>query len=203
MIYVKNKKPPQQENLGAFTLGERLRTLREERGMTLKEVGNSTGLSFTYLSEIERNSVCPAVDTVRQLADFFQVPVSTLINGQKKTSLPSKLKYMRKLKKISQKELAQRADISPGLIAQLELGKVNASLKTVNKLAEALGVSVCYLIMDTRDIEGIMTGISPELRSMLQDSKVQAVIGSVCTLDEPKLKLILNFINIIKNPLFE
>jgi len=84
----------------------------------------------------------------------------------------------------------------------LELGKVNASLKTVNKLADALNISVCYLIMDQQEIDGVMAGISPTLRNMLQDPKIQAVIGSICTLDEDQLKLVLNFINMVKNPTF-
>ncbi|PKM81652.1 MAG: transcriptional regulator [Firmicutes bacterium HGW-Firmicutes-14] len=185
-----------------ISLGNKLRALREERGLTLKEMGKISGLSFTYLSEIERGTVCPSVETIKDLAGFFKVPVSTLVNSQKTTSLPKKLQYIRKLKNLSQKELAGKAGVSPGLIAQLELGKVNASLKTVNKLADALKVSVCYLIMDQQEVDGIMAGISPALRDMLQDPKVQATIGSICTLDEDQLKLILNFVNMIKNPAF-
>lgn len=183
-----------------LTLGDKLRALREERELTLKEMGEQTSLSLTYLSEIERGAVCPSVDTLRQLANFFNIPVSMLVKTDGTGSLPSKLQYVRKLKNISQKQLANMAGISPGLVAQLELGKVNASLKTVNKLAEALNVSVCYLILDQRDIEGIIAGIGSELRSMLSEPSVQAIIGAVCTLNEEQLKLVFNFINMVKNP---
>ncbi len=199
-------KSPKKSNTdlpGTVSLGDKLRALREERNLTLKEMGELTGLSFTYLSEIERNTVCPSVETIKELASFFKVPVSMLVNSQKGSSLPAKLQYIRKLKNLSQKDLAAKAKVSPGLIAQLELGKVNASLKTLNRLAEVLNVSVCYLIMDQQDVEGIMAGISPTLRTMLQDPKVQAVIGSICTLEEEQLKLILNFINMVKNPTLE
>ncbi len=196
---MKSKKNPESEP-GSFSLGDKLRALREERGLTLKEIGDFGGLSFTYLSEIERGTVCPSVETIKHLAGFFEVPVSMLVNSQKNTSLPTKLQYVRKLKNLSQKDLAGKAGVSPGLVAQLELGKVNASLKTVGKLADALGVSVCYLIMDQEEVDGIIAGISPTLRDILQDPKIQAVIGSICTLDEPQLKLILNFISMVKNP---
>jgi len=185
-----------------LALGDKLRALREDRKLTLKEMGDLTGLSFTYLSEIERGTVCPSVETIRSLSQFFDIPVSMLVNSQKTSSLPTKLQYIRKLKSLSQKDLAQKAGVSPGLVAQLELGKVNASLKTVNKLADALNISVCYLIMDQQEIDGVMAGISPTLRNMLQDPKIQAVIGSICTLDEDQLKLVLNFINMVKNPTF-
>lgn len=185
------------ENLN---LGDKLRALREERELTLKEMGEQTDLSLTYLSEIERGAVCPSVDTLRQLANFFDIPVSMLVKNEGPGSLPSKLQYVRKLKNISQKQLANLAGISPGLVAQLELGKVNASLKTVNKLAEALNVSVCYLILDRKDIEGLVAAIGSDLRSMLIDPSVQAIIGSICTLSEEQLKLVFNFVNMIKNP---
>lgn len=190
------------KSAGNFDLGDKLRALREERSLTLKEMGETSGFSFTYLSEIERGAVLPSVDTVKQLADFFGVPVSLLIADKPVSNLPAKLQYMRKLKNISQKELASLAGVSPGLVAQLELGKVNASLKTVGKLAGALGVSICYLIMDQADIEGIIAGVGPDLRSMLQDPKVQAIMGSICTLEEEQIKLVLNFVNMLKNPVF-
>ncbi|HWI54958.1 MAG TPA: helix-turn-helix transcriptional regulator, partial [Desulfobacteria bacterium] len=34
-------------------LGDKLRALREDRELTLKELGEQSGLSLTYLSEIE------------------------------------------------------------------------------------------------------------------------------------------------------
>jgi len=199
---MKSKKGSERGLSSELSLGDKLRALREERGLTLKEMGETSGLSFTYLSEIERGSVCPSVETIKGLARFFEIPVSMLVASHRETSLPTKLQYIRKLKNYSQKELAARAGVSPGLVAQLELGKVNASLKTINKLGEALGVSVCYLIMEQEEVEGIMAGISPILRDMLQDPKVQATIGSICTMDEDQLKLVLNFITIVKNPTF-
>lgn len=187
-------------NSETIKLGEKLRALREDRGLTLKELGEQSGLSLTYLSEIERGTVYPSVDTLKQLADFFKVPVSVLVNSHASGSLPVKLQYIRKLKNISQKQLALMAGISPGLVAQLELGKVNASLKTVTKLAEALGVSVCYLILDQRDIDGVIAGVGTDLRNVLQDRKVQALLGYICTLDDDQLRLVFNFVNMIKNP---
>ena len=182
-------------------LGDKLRALREQKGISLKQLGEMTQLSFTYLSEVERGTETPSVETLRILAEVLQVPVSIfLYNRRKSDALPKKLKYIRKLKNLSQKELAVMSGISPGLVAQLELGQVNASLRTLEKLSNTLGVSVCYLLLEQEDIEGIISGISPELRNILSDAKVQAIIGSICSLDEEKLKLVLNFVSMLKNP---
>lgn len=188
------------KNDSDILLGDKVRALREERGLTLKEVSEVTGHSLTYLSEIERNAIPPSLETLKQLAGFYCVPIGFLVNKHKSSGFPSKLSNIRKIKELSQKELALKAGVSSGLIAQLELGKANASLKTVSKLADVLGVSVCYLILDREDVDGIIAAISPQLREYLQSPHVQAVIGSICTLDKNQLKLVLNFIDMVKNP---
>ncbi len=184
-----------------LTIGDRIRALREEKGLSLIEFGNLTGLSFTYLSELERGTTVPAVGTLKKIAAFLGVPVSMFIENERKNSIiAEKLQYARKLKGLTQKELALRSGISPGLVGQIEMGKVNASLKTIEKISQVLGVSVCYLILDREEVEGVIGGISPELRELLTDKKVQAIIGSICKLEEDKLKLVLNFIDMLKNP---
>lgn len=184
-----------------LNIGDRIRALREEKGLSLVEFGNMTGLSFTYLSELERGTTVPAVGTLKKIAAFLGVPVSLFIENERKNSIiADKMQYARKLKGLTQKELAMRAGISPGLVGQIEMGKVNASLKTIEKIAQVLGVSVCYLILDRDEVEGMVGGISPELREMLLNKNVQAVIGSICQLEEDKLKLVFNFIDMLKNP---
>lgn len=55
----------------AAGLGDKVRALCRERGMTLKEMAASTGLSYTYLSEIERGNAVPSLSALRKLADAF------------------------------------------------------------------------------------------------------------------------------------
>lgn len=179
----------------AAGLGDKVRALRRERGMTLKEMAASTGLSYTYLSEIERGNAVPSLSALRKLADAFGVPVSLFVNNERKSSLVGeKLKYVRTLRGLSQKELAARAGVSPGLIAQLETGKVQASLDTVEKIAAALGVSVCSLILERDEVEAVIGALSPELRDLLYDRQVQVILGSICTMNEENLRLVLDFI---------
>jgi transcriptional regulator with XRE-family HTH domain len=106
----------------------------------------------------------------------------------------------RELRSMTQKQLAGAANVSPGLIAQLEAGKVQPSLKTIESLSKVLGVSVCYLILEQEDVEGIIGGISPELRELLYNPRAQMLIGNICTMDIKEIKLVLNFIGMLKNP---
>lgn len=49
-------------------LGDSIRHVREERHMKLKEVAAATGLSISYISEIERGRTLPTLDTLAKIA---------------------------------------------------------------------------------------------------------------------------------------
>src|SRR5437879_1495756 len=58
-----------------MTFGQRLRQVRKERGLTLRQLAGEVGVDFTYLSKIEneRVSYTPAVKTIRELARILKV----------------------------------------------------------------------------------------------------------------------------------
>lgn len=61
-------------------LHERLRELRRERHLTLKQVGARTGLSIPYLSDLERGRCVPPLDTLKKLAGGYGVTVRDILN---------------------------------------------------------------------------------------------------------------------------
>jgi transcriptional regulator with XRE-family HTH domain len=188
-------------SLSTTGLGDKVRALRKEQGLSLEELGQALDLSFTYLSEIERGERVPSLQALQKISSFFHIPVSLLIGTPAKLmSTGKKIRMNRELRNLTQKQLAGAANVSPGLIAQLEAGKVQPSLKTIESLAKVLGVSVCYLILEQEDVEGIIGGISPELRELLYQPKAQMLIGNICTMDIDSIKLVLNFIGMLKNP---
>ncbi|MGC8874275.1 MAG: XRE family transcriptional regulator [Chloroflexia bacterium] len=58
------------------TLGERLRHLRRERGYTLQQVSEGSGLTPSFLSRLERGIVNISVGNLRKVAMFFNVPMT-------------------------------------------------------------------------------------------------------------------------------
>ncbi len=58
------------------TLGARLRRLRRERGCTLQEVSDGSGLTPSFLSRLERGIVNISVGNLRKVAAFFGVPIT-------------------------------------------------------------------------------------------------------------------------------
>jgi transcriptional regulator with XRE-family HTH domain len=59
-------------------LGARVRSLRRERGLTLKGLGRLAGLSHPFLSQVERGLARPSVGSVERIAAALDVSVAHL-----------------------------------------------------------------------------------------------------------------------------
>ncbi|QCB92680.1 cupin domain-containing protein [Cellulomonas shaoxiangyii] len=59
-------------------LGDRLRALRHQHGLTLRQVADATGLSTALLSQIENGRTDPSVTTLRKLARVFEADMASL-----------------------------------------------------------------------------------------------------------------------------
>ena len=62
-------------------LGERVLAIRRQRGLTLREVAERTGVSIAMLSMIERGRSNPSIGTLHALAEAFGVRMSELFHS--------------------------------------------------------------------------------------------------------------------------
>ena len=65
-------------------LGKKLMKLRKEKGLTLKNLANETGLSSRYISEVEKGQAMPPVAVLLQLSRALEVDSSLLLKEEKK-----------------------------------------------------------------------------------------------------------------------
>ena len=73
-----------------------------------------------------------------------------------KSSVGKKLKFLRKSKKITQKQIANRTGLSPSLLSQIENGQIAASLTTLDKISAALNVKISYFLEDEVDEHAVI-----------------------------------------------
>lgn len=57
-------------------VGKRLRDLREQRGLSQRELARRAGLTHGTVSLIEKNRISPSVGTLRQILDSMQLTLS-------------------------------------------------------------------------------------------------------------------------------
>src|SRR5438874_9439770 len=71
-------------------LGERLRTIREEKKLSQGDVEKRTGLLRCYVSRVENGHTVPSIETLEKLAIALQVPLYRLFyEGTETPTLPA------------------------------------------------------------------------------------------------------------------
>ncbi|MDR2900507.1 MAG: XRE family transcriptional regulator [Treponema sp.] len=70
-----------------YWFGEKIRAVRERKGFTLKDVAEKAGVSESLVSQVERNRVSPAIDTLLSLADVLDVDLEYLFSDYKRERL--------------------------------------------------------------------------------------------------------------------
>jgi transcriptional regulator with XRE-family HTH domain len=62
----------------AMVIGERLRSLRELKGLSQGEIENRTGLLRCYVSRVENGHTIPSIETLEKLSRALEVPLYQL-----------------------------------------------------------------------------------------------------------------------------
>jgi transcriptional regulator with XRE-family HTH domain len=73
-------------------LGKRIRRLRSERRMTLKQVESASGLSATHLSEIERGRTSPTIGALVRIARALEKDVAYFIEHDERPDVAHHLR---------------------------------------------------------------------------------------------------------------
>lgn len=60
-------------------IGDAVRAIRKERGMTQKKLAERSGLSANALCSIEKNVSFPSKETVKRICEALDIPVSYLL----------------------------------------------------------------------------------------------------------------------------
>ncbi len=70
---------PVESNVEA--IGEKIRSLREEKGISLEELSNITGFDVESLAKIEKNELQPQLGTIMRLSKALDGAFSRLVSG--------------------------------------------------------------------------------------------------------------------------
>jgi len=64
-----------------ITLGKRLRTLREGKKLKIVDMAQITGLTSSFISQVERDLVSPSIETLKKIGDALDTPLSYLFES--------------------------------------------------------------------------------------------------------------------------
>lgn len=63
-------------------LGMRLRNIRKQKGITLKELAYKTGLSIGFISNVERDLCSPTLDNIQRLCAALDITLVSLLENR-------------------------------------------------------------------------------------------------------------------------
>lgn len=132
----------------------RIKELRQENNLTLRQLGKKLDMKNSTLSQYETGKRDPNDKIGQKIADFFHVPISYL-RGE---SNPNRIKKMRQVKGVSQQDVAKALCLTRQAIALYETGQREPKIETWQKLANYFGVSVPSLMgLNEENISRIYT----------------------------------------------
>ncbi len=62
--------------------GEKLRTLRQRQGYSLREIGERLGVDHTFVSQLELTKRKPNAEMILKIADLFGVDINVLMRDE-------------------------------------------------------------------------------------------------------------------------
>ena len=61
-------------------IGIQVRGRRNELGLSLRDLGKRTGLTASFLSQVENDQVSPSLNSLQRIATALNVPMFSLLN---------------------------------------------------------------------------------------------------------------------------
>ncbi len=72
-----------------MVIGEQLKALREQKGLSQGDIEKRTGLLRCYISRVENGHTVPGVDTLEKLARALEVPMYRLFTDEEHVKMPN------------------------------------------------------------------------------------------------------------------
>lgn len=172
-----------------MSFGEVLKGLREEKGVTQKEVARACGFTPTCICQLESGTRNPTGSTIRELANYFDCsadfllelendlgvktysPTVLTLNKEELRKFTMRLKELRHEKNLTQRELAQILSITIPTLSHWECGYQEPSNKDLLAISDTFNVSVDYLLGRTDELGAIIPPPSPTVPALADDAK--------------------------------
>jgi hypothetical protein len=131
------------KNVLKFVLSLKIRRLRQKKGLSLKELAEKSGLSHSYLNEIEKGKKYPKVEKLLGLAQALEISIDELVSAKMGRQLHPLLEFL-------ESDLATSLPLSAFGIGEQDVydlmshspEKFTSFLMTVSELAKSYDISI-------------------------------------------------------------
>ncbi len=78
-------------------IGKKLHERRKELGLSLRELGDLTELTASFLSQVENDATSPSISSLQRIATALKVPMFALLDGEQQTEVVVRRNQRKKL----------------------------------------------------------------------------------------------------------
>lgn len=143
-----------------ITIGERIKNLRLELGITQLELAEYVGCSGQVISNLERSYTKPKTEVLNKIAEYFSVTSDYLLGITPSRWIPSnpyvsdnqlafRIKNLIKEHKIDEEIFIEKAELEPELLDSIYSGSIKPNIDTLARISSVLDTSIDYLIGNT------------------------------------------------------
>lgn len=178
--------------------GKKLKYIRESRNLSLDDLSEICDIPLRTLEKIEEGLGSPDLECIKKLSQGLNVTIKYFLDVSVSHSLGTRLKKVRLSRRCTIKALAEEAGLPSELIIQIENGQTVPNLENLEAISASLNTSPAYLLMESKDVEELLTTFSKGLLELLEDPDIQAALRSLRDFHPEDIKHIINFIIFFK-----
>jgi transcriptional regulator with XRE-family HTH domain len=68
-----------------MTIGQRIKSLRQKKNWTQKDLGERLGINWTNITRYEKDKIKPSMKMLKKFADAFEIPADKLVYDEEET----------------------------------------------------------------------------------------------------------------------
>jgi len=129
-----------------LNLGQKIRDLRKERGLTLVDIASKIQVSPSYLSAVERGLRKPSIPMLKKISDSLNVSAAYLVGIMNDAVTAEKIRMMRESRNLSLKDISEISEIPLSTLRKFESGMAKPDADELVKLSEALNIPMRYFL---------------------------------------------------------
>lgn len=138
-------------------VGEKIKVLRMESGITQLQLGDYAGCSGQVISNIERGYTNPSADVLKKISEYFHVPSDYLLGKSKSqwlaldpdTTMPyigTRVSDLLTQAGISTETFADAVEVTPEEAEDILNGSITPNIGTLARISRFLNTSMDFLI---------------------------------------------------------
>lgn len=144
-----------------------LKKIREQRGLTQKQLGEAAGFSASFISLLEQGTRQTTIDGLSRIAEALRVPLSVLVDEGENVGLVDYLESMMTRQGLTWMDLG----LGDHVVARLQHGFV-PPVSVLRRLSQRLGCPLSELCLKA----GYINEVEDELLIALEDEQVREIV---------------------------